>query len=191
MRIVLASGSPYRKELMERLMVPFDIVSPDVDESRFADEDAEDYVKRLALKKAHAAAEINHGDIFIGSDQCAINEGQILGKPGNYENAFQQLKAASGKCVSFYTSLCVVDHNEQRVFNDMVPYHVYFRNLKDEEIERYLDKEQPYNCAGSFKSEGLGSSLFRKLEGEDPTALIGLPLIKLTKTLRGLGVQAP
>jgi MAF protein len=189
-RITLASTSPYRKELLERLGIEFDIASPDVDETPLAGESPETLVKRLSEDKARAVA-ATHAGLIIGSDQVATSGNDILGKPGIHERAREQLRKLSGKSVIFHTGLCLLntDTNETQV--EVVPFAVQFRQLTDEQIERYLQHDRPYNCAGSFKSEGLGIALFERMHGDDPSALIGLPLIRLTSMLAQAGVVLP
>lgn len=183
-QIVLGSTSPFRKELLQRLNIAFITDSPDIDETPLVNENPADYVLRLSLEKAKAVAKRHPEALIIGSDQCSILNGVIQGKPHTHENAIKQLQESSGNKVSFLTGLCVYDSRDNTFQLEMVPFHVYFRDLKDQEIKSYLLAEQPYSCAGSFKSEGLGITLFSSLEGEDPTALIGLPLIKLSEMLR-------
>ena len=187
MKLVLASTSPFRRAILEKLGVDFKTVAPDVDESILIDEIPEQLVARLAEAKARAVAEHVDNALVIGSDQVAVVDGQILGKPGDHGNAVKQLKRASGKRVSFLTGLCVFNSESKRVQVDVIPFNVIFRQLTDSQIENYLQKEQPYNCAGSFKSEGLGIALFERLEGDDPNTLIGLPLIRLIKMLESEG----
>ncbi|GJM06224.1 MAG: hypothetical protein DHS20C09_22200 [marine bacterium B5-7] len=165
--------------------------SPNIDERSIPGESIEDYVVRLAETKARHVAAKHSGSIVIGSDQALECEGKILGKPGSHENAKQQLMAMSNKTLSFYTGLCVINSSMDKLEKDAIIYRVSFRKLEEPEIEDYLHKEQPYNCAGSFMSEKLGVSLISKMEGEDPTALIGLPLIRLCEMLRNLGVKLP
>jgi MAF protein len=160
-----------------------------VDESRLDDEQAEALVLRLSQQKAMAAAKIHPKALIIGSDQVATVSGMIIGKPGNHEKAVSQLTLASGKRVTFYTGLCLYNTQTGQSQTCCEPFHVQFRALNQSEIENYLLKEQPYNCAGSFKSEGLGISLFESMQGEDPNALIGLPLIRLNAMLRKEGVD--
>lgn len=191
LQIVLASTSPFRKELLERLHLDFITDSPDIDETPLADEQAEDYVLRLSLEKAKAVAHKHPNSLIIGSDQCSLLKGEIRGKPHTHENAIKQLMESSEQRVSFLTGLCLYDSKEDSYQLEMIPFHVDFRKLTTKEIEAYLLAEKPYKCAGSFKSEGLGVSLFEKLEGDDPTALIGLPLIKLCKMLRNKNHQLP
>ncbi|RMG53424.1 MAG: septum formation inhibitor Maf [Gammaproteobacteria bacterium] len=190
-RIVLASTSPFRAELLGRLQVPFEQAAPEVDETRLPDEAPREMVMRLAEAKARAIATgLEHG-LVIGSDQCAVIGGEILGKPGSFERAFEQLRASSGRSVTFETGLCVVDAESGRAEVDCVSFEVGFRELDDARIRNYLEREQPWNCAGSFKSEGLGITLFRYLRGDDPTALIGLPLIRLVDMLEAFGLRLP
>lgn len=182
-RLVLGSSSPFRKALLEKLNLSFDCDSPDIDETPLKDEHPKDMVARLAKEKANVIATRHPQAIIVASDQCATLDGKIIGKPGDHENAVQQLKAASGRTVTFYTSLCVYNAGTNQYQEIVEPFYVYFRTLTESQIENYLVKEKPYNCAGSFKSEGLGISLFERLEGNDPNTLIGLPLIQLIKML--------
>lgn len=189
-QLVLASSSPYRRELLDRLGLEYLTVSPAIDETTLPGETPDALVERLAEQKARKVAETHQG-LIIGSDQVATVDDDILGKPGNHENAVAQLTRLSGQRVTFHTGLCLLDtaHHEAQV--DVVPFTVQFRSLSAEQIERYLQREQPYNCAGSFKSEGLGITLFEKMLGDDPTALIGLPLIRLTAMLAKAGIDFP
>jgi len=181
--LLLASSSPYRRELLERLRLPFVCQSPDIDESHRPGESAIDLVKRLSREKAQALASSWPDHLIIGSDQVAVLDGQILGKPHTFERAREQLTAASGASVSFLTGLTLLNSNTDQWQTDCVPFIVHMRNLTQDSIERYLHAEQPYDCAGSFKAEGLGVSLFRSTEGTDATSLIGLPLIRLIDML--------
>ncbi len=192
MQLILASTSPYRRTLLERLGLPFETAAPDTDESPLENDTPNALVRRLSEAKSRAIAAQFPNALVIGSDQVAVLNQQILGKPGNHENAVQQLRAASGKRVDFLTGLCLLNTRTQNCHVKVVPYSVVFRALSDAQIEQYLLKDKPYNCAGSFKSEGLGISLFEKMEGDDPNALIGLPLIELTNmlALEGLEVLA-
>ena len=189
--LVLASTSPFRKQLLQRLGLVFETLSPEVDETALQGESAEALVKRLSEAKARAGARQYPDALIIGSDQVAVCAGDVLGKPGNHENARRQLVRLAGHRVSFLTGLCLYDAASGRLELDLVPYHVTFRDLTDQQIERYLGAEQPYNCAGSFKSEGLGISLFESMQGEDPNALIGLPLIRLVSWLNQAGIAVP
>lgn len=189
--LVLASTSPFRKALMQRLGLVFETLSPQVDEKALQGESAEAMVKRLSEAKARAGAKQYPDALIIGSDQVAVCAGDVLGKPGNHENARRQLARLAGHRVSFLTGLCLYDASTGRAKLDLVPYHVTFRRLTDQQIDRYLRAEQPYNCAGSFKSEGLGISLFESMQGEDPNALIGLPLIRLVSWLNEAGIAIP
>ena len=191
MKLILGSTSPFRKELMQKLGLSFEVDSPDIDETMLEAEQPEQFVQRLALEKAQAVAARHDSALVIGSDQVACIGSNILGKPGTRDKAIQQLTDASGKHVSFYTGLCLLNSANGEYQIVCEPFHVHFRELSQEQIERYLDAEEPYNCAGSFKSEGLGISLFEKLEGDDPNSLIGLPLIKLIAMLDREGVAVP
>ena len=193
MDLVLASTSPYRKALLDRLQVDYSCDSPEIDEAQLEGESIEDMVVRLARSKAEAVAARHSHALIIGSDQSAELDGKALTKPGNFDNAVAQLKQASGRRIVFHTGLCVLNSDTSHAQTACIPYTVVFRTLTDEMIEQYLKKEQPYNCAGSFKSEGLGIALFDKFEGEDPNALIGLPLIKLATMLEneGYSILAP
>jgi len=188
-QIILASSSPFRKELLQRLQLDFDAISPEIDETALNGESPAELVARLSLQKASEIAKSRPDALIIGSDQVAVLDGQILGKPGNHQRATEQLQAASGKRVSFLTGLCLLDSRDGSHQDLVVPFDVEFRQLSTEMIEAYLQREQPYNCAGSFKSEGLGIALFERLDGDDPTALIGLPLIRLTWMLEKVGVD--
>ena len=189
--LILGSSSPFRKELMERLCLDFQTFSPDIDEARLKNETAEEMVKRLSLEKAKEIAKQHPNALIIGSDQCAVLGETILGKPGNHSNAMKQLRDSSGQHVNFLTGLCLYDSRSEEYQLDLIPYGVEFRKLSRTEIESYLLKEQPYNCAGSFKSEGLGITLFKGFTGSDPTSLIGLPLIRLSEMLRNTGFNLP
>ena len=188
-KIILASGSPYRKQLLERLQLAFECRSPDLDESVLDGETADDYVRRLARAKARAIAEGEPAAVVIGSDQCAVLDSRILGKPGSHENALRQLRDAQGKSVIFHTAVCVMRLEDDFCELASVPFEVEFRRLADSQLEHYLRVEQPYQCAGSFKAEGYGSCLFRRLSGDDPSALIGLPLLTLTTMLENAGIE--
>ena len=187
MKLVLASTSPYRKALLERLQVAFDCDAPAIDESPLEHESVDNMVVRLAKLKAKAVATRHPDALIIGSDQSAVLDGETLTKSGNFDNAVRQLQRASGQRVVFQTGLCLLNSRTGSAQTACVPYTVVFKKLTPEMIEHYLNKEQPYNCAGSFKSEGLGIALFERFEGEDPNALIGLPLIKLVEMLNNEG----
>ena len=188
MKLILASSSPFRRELLARLMIPFDVVVPDVDETPRPGELPPVLVERLAISKAQAVATRCPGALVIGSDQVAVHDGVIVGKPHTHERAVAQLQAASGKVVMLYTGLALVNADSGRVQSEVVPYRVVFRSLSDAQIESYLRKEQPYHCAGSVKSEGLGVALLERFDGEDPATLIGLPLIRLVRMLENEGL---
>ncbi len=189
--LVLASTSPFRKALLSKLNIPFTTTSPNIDEEPLANETAQQLVSRLAQEKAKAVASAYPNALIIGSDQVATIEGKIVGKPGSRSKAIEQLTWASGKRVTFYTGLCLYNSYSQKSQLCCDPFHVHFRPLERPQIERYLDIEEPYNCAGSFKSEGLGIVLFSQLEGNDPNTLIGLPLIRLTDMLANEGLSLP
>ena len=187
MSIILASSSPYRRRLLERLQLPFRCESPGIDEAGLPGETAADKARRLALEKAAAVASRYPGALVIGSDQVATDEGRIIGKPGNFHAAREQLRASSGRSLCFYTGLALVCR--ERGLEDVrtEPFRVYFRHLEESAIERYLQRDEPYDCAGSFKWESLGIALFDRMEGDDPTSLEGLPLITLTSMLEQAG----
>lgn len=188
-KLVLGSGSRYRKGLLQRLGLDFDISSPDIDETVLPGETPRQLVLRLSEQKALAVGERYPDALIIGSDQCAVLDERILGKPGNFDNAFAHLRGAAGKTVGFQTGLCLLDSASGERQIDVIEYRVTFRDLDDDEITRYLKREEPYDSAGSFKAEGLGIALFEKMEGEDPNALIGLPLIRLVSMLARFGVD--
>lgn len=191
-RLILGSSSRYRKELLGRLGLPFDVCTPDIDESPHAGEPPEATALRLAQAKAQAIACKNPGCLVIGSDQVATLDGAQIGKPGTHENALRQLQAMRGRRVAFHTALCLWDGrksaDERAAQLKCIPTFVTFRDLPDTELDAYLRIEQPYDCAGSAKNEGLGIALLEKIESSDPTALTGLPLIALTTMLRHAGV---
>lgn len=187
--LILASTSPFRKIILEKLNLAFECAKPNVDETALIDETAIELVERLAIEKAKAVAGEFPNALIIGSDQVALSEGKILGKPHNFENGFKQLTSFSGKAVEFHTGLCVFDSSTGKSLSLVELFTVHFKKLSTQEITAYLNVEQPYNCAGSFKSEGLGICLFEKLEGDDPNTLIGLPLIKLISLLKAQGLD--
>ena len=190
-RLILASTSAYRRELLARLQIPFEIADPQTDESVSPGEGPATTAERLAVAKAKAVANRFPDALIIGSDQVAFMGNQRFGKPLIRERAVEQLQSMRGRTVTFHTGLCL--HNSASGRNQVcgVPTEVTFRQLSDEEIERYLDKEQPYHCAGSAKSEGLGIAMLSSMRGDDPNALIGLPLIALCGMLRAEGLQVP
>ena len=189
--LILASSSPYRKELLQRLHIEFECISPDIDESCCENEQPGAYVQRLAIEKAAEIGKTRTDSLIIGSDQCCVNDNIILGKPKDRDNAIEQLSAASGKSIQFLTGVSIQHPSSDWHREWMDTFTVEFRQLSLAEIERYLDTEQPFNCAGSFKSEKLGVSLCESMRGEDPTALIGLPLIRVAQCLREFGLQVP
>lgn len=188
-QLILGSTSPYRRELLQRLQCPFSTAAPDIDETRHSGETARAMVLRLSLAKARKVAEAYPDALIIGSDQCAVLQEQVIGKPGNHANAVKQLQNASGQRVEFLTGLCLLDSRTGEYQLDVVPFAVDFRELSLGEIDDYLHKDQPYNCAGSFRSESLGITLFKRMVGDDPTALMGLPLIRLSQMLQAAGVE--
>jgi len=183
MKLILGSSSPYRRELLERLKLPFEVISPEIDETPLPDEAPEALVERLSIAKAQVIADKTPGSLVIGSDQVAVHDNSIVGKPHDHDHAIQQLREASGKTITLYTGLALINADTGNVQSEVIPYKVVFRQLTDEIIEHYLRKEQPYKCAGSVKSEGLGIALLERFEGEDPNTLIGLPLIRLIRML--------
>ncbi len=187
--LYLASTSVYRRALLQKLTTQFNCVKPEVDESPLPDETAEALVNRLALAKAKAVAATLKAGLVIGSDQVAVFQGEILGKPHTVANAEAQLRRFSGQAVTFLTGLAVVNAATGKVQQAIEPFVVYFRELSEAEIRHYVAREQPLDCAGSFKSEGLGIALFDKLQGDDPNSLIGLPLIRLLAMLRDEGLN--
>ncbi|MEL5249161.1 Maf family protein [Serratia ureilytica] len=188
-RLLLASTSPYRKMLLEKLQLPFDCAAPQVDETPLPGEGAEALVLRLAAAKAKALALAYPEHLIIGSDQVCVIDGSITGKPHTEENARAQLRQVSGQAVTFYTGLALYNGRSKQLQALCEPFHMHFRALSEAEIAAYVRLEQPLNCAGSFKSEGLGIALFDRLEGRDPNALIGLPLIALLEMLRAEGIN--
>ena len=189
--LVLGSTSVYRRELLQRLRLPFTVAAPAVDETPLPGEPPAQLAQRLALAKAHAVATLHPEAVVIGSDQVADLAGQPLGKPGDHARATAQLQRMRGHTVVFHTAVAVVCHASGFVQTDLAPVRVRFRELSDAEIERYLRSEQPYDCAGSAKSEGLGISLLEAIDSDDPTALIGLPLIRTCRLLRAAGLVLP
>ena len=187
-KLILASSSPYRAELLRRIACDFGQQSPDIDESPLAGENPDDLVLRLARQKAQKVAEQNSHSWVIASDQVACLGSEILGKPGSHQAAVQQLTQFSGQCLEFKTSLCLLNAATQWMQCDQVDTRVKFRHLEAHKIEAYLLKEQPYDCAGSFKCEGLGINLFESIKSNDPTALVGLPLISLCSMMRKAGI---
>lgn len=189
MKVILASSSPYRASLLAKLSLPFTCQSPDIDESPLTNETVSAQVARLAFIKAQAIATQYTDGFVIGSDQLAMCQGDVLGKPGNHYNARLQLQQLSGKTVTFYTGLCLLDCTNKQQQTIVETFEVSFKALSDQQIQRYLSIEQPYDCAGSFKSEGLGIALFDKLQGRDPNTLVGLPLIALVELFSNWGID--
>lgn len=191
MQLILASASPYRAGLLQRLRLPFEQIPSRIDETPHAGEDPAGYVERLAIAKARAAMPLNEPALIIGSDQTAVLDGEILGKAETSERAVAQLYRASGRSMEFLTGLALINSATDVVQSDMIPSRVHFRRLSKASIERYVERERPLDCAGSIKAEGLGVVLLQRIEGDDPTALIGLPLIRLTAMLAAEGVHLP
>jgi len=187
--ILLASTSPFRQALLHKLGLPFITAAPEVDETPQQGETAEALVTRLAVAKAQALAKMYPGHWIIGSDQVCVLDDQITGKPHTAENARAQLRAASGKAITFYTGLALFHPDNNQLLQCCEPFVVHFRMLTDAEIAGYVEKEQPLQCAGSFKSEGLGICWFDRLEGRDPNTLVGLPLIALNEMLQQAGIN--
>ena len=183
MKLILASTSPFRKAILDKLGLDFTTASPETDETPLENETPQQLVERLSIAKARVIADKTENALVIGSDQVSVVDGEIIGKPHSHEKAVIQLQKASGKTVTFYTGLCLFNSQTKQYQSEVVPFNVVFRQLTDQQINNYLLKEQPYNCAGSFKSEALGIVLFEKLDGEDPNTLMGLPLIRLIKML--------
>jgi len=188
-QLILGSSSPFRAEILTKLGLPFITASPDIDESSLAGEQAEQLVKRLSELKAYKIAESYPNALIIGSDQVALLDGEILGKPGNHDNAVKQLTAASGNTVKFLTGLALLNSQTGHIQSVVETFEVGFKTLSSSQIDFYLRQEQPYQCAGSFKSEGFGISLFSKLNGNDPNSLVGLPLIRLISLLEAEGID--
>ena len=188
-QLVLGSSSIYRRELLQRLQIPFEICSPDIDETPLPGEVPRETALRLAEKKARAVALVYPDGLIIGADQVAVLESTPLGKPLTHENAVRQLRLLSGREVIFYTALSLFNSRTNSIQTRLTLSHVKFRELNDQKIEKYLVKEQPYNCAGSAKSEGLGIALIERIVGDDPNGLIGLPLIALVEMLSHEGIE--
>lgn len=189
--LILGSGSKYRREILDKLHLKYEVVKPDIDESAISSESPQKLVGRLAEAKARAVEDrmIHKDAVIIGSDQVAVCDGKILGKPGNVDKAIEQLLGFVKKTVTFYTGLAVLNTATGQCEVRVEPFNVEFRHLTEKEIERYVELEEPFDCAGSFKSEGLGISLFNSLKGNDPNTLIGLPAIALLDMLRTHGIN--
>jgi len=185
LKLILASTSPYRKSLLARLCLPFSVEAPDFDEAPPGSMSVETLIRHNTLGKAYSVAARHPDTYVIGADQLAVSEGEVLGKPGGPEAACAQLRQLSGRRVTFLTGVTLLDPKGGERY-EVVPFHVHFRQLDDADIRTYVQMEEPWDCAGGFKSEGLGISLFRCTEGDDPTALVGLPLIRLSGWLRPL-----
>ena len=184
-KIVLASSSIYRKELLSRVIKDFECVSPDINEQQAPDETAREMALRLSIEKAKKVSELVDENTFvIGCDQTAFTDNVLLQKPTNFENAFKQLKFLSGKKVNFYSAFCLLNNKDKNIISDCSEFSVHYRILEDTEIKNYLEADKPYNCVGSIKSESLGITLLENIHNDDPSAIIGLPLIKLSKILK-------
>lgn len=188
MSLILASSSLFRKALLAKLGIKFSVCAPSIDESRQIGESAQQLVTRLGEAKARAVAKTNSG-LIIASDQVAVLDGEILTKPHNHQNALKQLQQSSGKQVIFLTSLSLLNTDTDKIQTIVEPFQVQFRRLSFSQIDHYLKIETPYNCAGSFKSEALGIALCERMQGDDPSALVGLPLIRLVKMLENEGID--
>lgn len=188
-KLILGSSSPFRAELLRKLHLQFETASPHIDETALLDESPQALVQRLAESKARKVAENHPQALVIGSDQVAVIDGKILGKPGNTKNARIQLQSASGREVTFFTGLALFNAANQQMQSLVEPFQVGFRSLSSQQIDFYIKQERPFNCAGSFKSEGFGIALFDYLRGDDPNTLIGLPLIQLTAMLEKAGID--
>lgn len=188
-KVILASTSPFRRTILQKILSQFDCIAPNTDETPINKETPHELVARLAQLKARSVADKNKGALIIGSDQVAVFDQQIIGKPHTHENAVKQLTTFSGNHVTFLTGLCLINSTTGHVQTTVEPFSVYFRQLTEQQIDQYLKIEQPYNCAGSFKSEGMGIALFEKLEGDDPNTLIGLPLIRLIQMFNKEGLD--
>ncbi|MEH6687053.1 MAG: Maf family nucleotide pyrophosphatase [Halopseudomonas sabulinigri] len=189
--LILASSSRYRKSLLERLHLPFESAAPDVDETPLQNEQPEQLTRRLALAKAQALQARYPAHLIIGSDQVVLLDNELVSKPGTHAEAREQLTRSSGKTLTFSTALCLLNSASGKHQVAMEPYSVTFRELSNEQIERYLLQDKPYDCAGSFKSEGFGVSLIERMHGDDPNSLIGLPLIRLCQMLAQEGIYLP
>ncbi len=191
-QLVLASSSPYRQRLLKQLGLTFAVCSPDIDETAKSDELPADLVRRLSIAKARAVSERYPEAFIIGSDQVAVHDaGTIVGKPRDHADAVLQLRNASGKRITLHTGLCLLNTSSEDFEVDVIPFTVHFRSLSEQTIERYLQKERPYSCSGSLKADALGIALLQSLEGTDPNALIGLPLIRLVDMLNNAGFIIP
>jgi septum formation protein len=187
--LILASSSEYRRQLLQKLQIPFTSIAPKIDEAALPDEKPHETALRLAQEKARKIGSEYPHALIIGCDQVATLDGEQLGKPGNHQNATKQLQKMRGREVTFHSALCLYNAATDTMQAQVVPYLVRFRQLTDEQIENYLSKEQPYQCAGSAKSEGLGIALMERMLGDDPNALIGLPLIKLITMLENENIS--
>lgn len=187
--LILGSTSPFRHEILKKLNIPFETAAPDIDETANDNEEPQQWVLRLAEEKAKAVSTQFPQHLIIGSDQLAVVNNVVLGKPGDHDTAVHQLQQTSAQTVHFYTGLCLYNSQTDRIQSEVVPFDVVFKKLTNQQINHYLRTEKPYQCAGSFKSEGLGIALFERLVGDDPNTLIGLPLIRLINMLENEGIE--
>ena len=188
-KLVLASTSPFRQAILQKLNIKFDTCDPQVDETPQHNETPQQLVTRLAEEKARSVSIKYPNSLIIGSDQVAVHDKEIVGKPRDHQDAVEQLRFASGKSITLYTGLALINSNSGKVQSIVDPFTIHFRQLTEEQIANYLKKDQPYNCAGSVKSESLGVALFERFEGDDPNSLIGLPLIRLVRMLENEGIN--
>jgi len=189
--LILGSSSPFRRSLLERLQLPFTVAAPEIDEQHRAGESADSLARRLAEAKARDVGRHHPAALIIGSDQVACVAGRICGKPGNRARAIAQLSEASGKKVSFHTGVCLFNSQNGRMQSAVEHFAVHFRDLRQDQIERYVDMDRPFGCAGAFKSEDYGITLCSAFEGRDPNSLVGLPLIQLVEMLAAEGIELP
>ena len=190
MRVILASSSIFRKQLLSKLKIPFECISPDIDESKLKSESVNNYVKRLSINKANKIASSNPGSIVIGSDEVADLNGRILGKPLTRSNAIKQLQMLSGNKVVFRTGLCVMNSDTKKRFSSVNNYTIYFRYLDNKLIKSYLDNDNVLNCAASIRIEGMAINLVKSMKGKDPSSIMGLPLLKVIEYLEKFGIKA-
>tara|TARA_Y100001935_G_C17300142_1_gene508717 strand:- start:1291 stop:1872 length:582 start_codon:yes stop_codon:yes gene_type:complete len=189
--LILSSTSPFRKALLSRLKISYEVASPEIDESAYDYEEPDDLVERLACDKALKVSHMYKNSLIIGCDQLAVCENKTIGKPGNRENAIESLSILSGKTINFLTALCLLNTKTKKIQKKVENFYVTFKNLEIDQIERYVDSEKPFLSSGGFVSEGLGISLVREMKGNDPSALIGLPLISLVEMLKNENIQIP
>ena len=187
--LVLASSSPFRRLLLEQLDLPFRSISPEIDETPISGEGPQDLVRRLSIAKARAVAPKAPASLVIGSDQISVHNGRIVGKPQDHADAVSQLKNSSGQIINFYTGVALLNTVNNNLQVEVIPFEIHFRSITYDQIEKYLEREQPYGCCGSLRADGLGIALLKRLAGNDPSALIGLPLITLVQMLKVEGID--